>query len=170
VRPNTARQVRSNTGRQVRPNAVQRTVPQRRRCVNQGLDAAATPSSRCGRSRPHFSGPRLRQPCLPRGRTTPWLGLPSELVPGNLLLGLELPPNEPVSAVSFLPSSPFGAQARFTGSCFIRLIPLCDTPAATVKGMTRNPYVLHRIFTVIPNCRPVIPSSYPLHPQVVTNV
>ncbi len=88
---------------------------------------------------------------------------------GTLLLGSELPSGESASSVDPSPSSPCGAPVRFTAVWITRLTTLCDARAARVKGLSRNPYVLHRIFPVIPSSRLLVPSPVPGHPQAGTS-
>ncbi len=84
---------------------------------------------------------------------------------GTFLHGTELPSDGTASSVDLLPSSPCGAPARVTAVWITRLATLCDARAATVKGLARNPYVLHRDFALIPNSRALIPSLGPGRPQ-----
>ena len=84
---------------------------------------------------------------------------------GTFPFGTELPSSESVSSVDPSPSSPCGAPVRVTAVWITRLATLCDARGATVKGLPRNPYVLHRNFPVIPNSRVLIPRRGPSNPQ-----
>jgi hypothetical protein len=88
---------------------------------------------------------------------------------GTFLLGLELPSGESASSVDPSPSSPCGAPVRVTAVWITRLTTLCDARAARVKGLSRNPYVLHRNFAVIPSSGVLVPRQAPLHPQARTS-
>jgi hypothetical protein len=88
---------------------------------------------------------------------------------GTFLLGLELPSGESASSVNPSPSSPCGAPVRVTAVWITRLTTLCDARAARVKGLSRNPYVLHRNFAVIPSSGVLVPRQAPLHPQARTS-
>ena len=134
--------------------------------VNRGPDAAkprvagATEVARTSRGHAHG------------GSASPGVGRPPGLdslagwSQGTFPFGTELPSSESASSVDSSPSSPCGAPVWVTAVWITRLATLCDARAATVKGLSRNPYLLHRNFPVIPNSRPLIPSRGPCHPQV----
>jgi hypothetical protein len=87
---------------------------------------------------------------------------------GTNLLGLEPPSDDLVSfALLFLP--PCGVRLRSTRSLITRLRTLCGTRATQVNGSARNPYVLQRIFPVVPSAAALIHSptgtSSPGHQQ-----
>ena len=84
---------------------------------------------------------------------------------GTFPRGAELPSGKSASAIDHSPSTPCGAPARITAVWITRLAILCDAPAARVKRLARNPYVLHRNFRVIPNSSVLFPKRGPCHPQ-----